>query len=161
MAKVPCAGAKPNKKGKEMDRINRISCVPQADGSIDIVIPAGAVEEFKLMVRKATNCWPDQSVEMRDFVDRLMSRDKFVGSCMKTEIYGHTKHGETVEVITTSAENHIADIHEAIRLENQTYLARRSCCDTLLREPHMSQCSQVTGICNGHPETCNCPKHCR
>lgn len=77
-----------------MTRINRIGVTKEADGSIDIVIPAGATEEFKLAIKKAINCWPDMSVEFRDFADRLLDRSSFVGSCMKTEIYGHTPHGK-------------------------------------------------------------------
>lgn len=49
-----------------------ISCTKQADGSMDITVPAASVDEFKLMVRRAINTWPDKSYEMMDFADRVL-----------------------------------------------------------------------------------------
>lgn len=113
-------------------RVNRISCVPQPDGSIDMVIPAGIAAEFKQLVRRATHTWQDQSAEMRDFADRILGRADSVGACMKQEIFGYPVIGAKVEV-------------QPKTLCADAALAKRSCCGTLLRDPHHNQCQEVTG----------------
>jgi hypothetical protein len=72
-----------------VERANRISCVEQADGSIDIVVSASMAEAFRTMVKKGTNLSPDMHVEIRDFTDRILKRDSYVGACMKQELYGY------------------------------------------------------------------------
>jgi hypothetical protein len=108
-----------------MSRHNRISCVEQADGSIDVVVPAGMAALFQELVSRATRSWQDQHPEIRDFADRLLKRDHIVGSNMKEGL------GEKVEV--------------QVPVPRDTTLAKRSCCGTILCEPHHTQCSEVTG----------------
>lgn len=119
-----------------MSRINRISCTTQADGSIDITIPASMAEHFKLMVKKGTNLSPDMHVEIRDFTDRLFERDHIVGRNMKEEL----------EVVTTGYSIHDgAKPVTVTHPEGEPGLAKRSCCGTLLCEPHQTQCHVITG----------------
>lgn len=63
-----------------------ISCTTQQDGSIDITVPASASVEFKQLIRRATNTWPDQSFEIRDFSDRLFGQADIMGFNMKEEL---------------------------------------------------------------------------
>jgi hypothetical protein len=82
---------------KQVKRNTRISCVTQKDGSIDIVVPASMAEDFKEMVKKGTNLSPNMHVEIRDFTDRILGRDYYVGSCMKEAIYGHQTYAQLKE----------------------------------------------------------------
>lgn len=52
-----------------------ITWMPQEDGSVEVIIPASMVEDFKLMVKKGTNCSPNMHPDIRDFTDRVFSRD--------------------------------------------------------------------------------------
>lgn len=102
------------------NRINRISCVTQADGSIDITVPAAMAEEFKEMVKKGTNLSPNMHVEIRDFTDRILERP-WVGSCMKTEIFGH----QTYAQMLADNSNGIISTHWDIPSEDKYYLAKK------------------------------------
>lgn len=82
-------------------RHNRIGCVHQEDGSIDIVIPASMAEEFIAMVKRGTNTSPNMHVEIRDFVDRLLKQEDIMNnSCMKSSIYGYPRYPEK-NIVTT------------------------------------------------------------
>jgi hypothetical protein len=70
-------------------RHDRIGVVENPDGSIDIVVPPGMANEFKQMVKKGTDLSPNKHVEITDFADRLLGRDKWVGPCMKQAIHGY------------------------------------------------------------------------
>lgn len=72
-------------------RHGRIGVVENADGSIDIVVPPSMAEEFKLLVKRGTNTYPSQHVEIRDFADRLL-RPEVDTNCMKQELFGYTKY---------------------------------------------------------------------
>lgn len=118
-----------------MTRINRISCVRQADGSTDIVVPAGMETLFQEMVSRATRSWQDQHPEIRDFADRLLKRDHIMGSNMKE---GLSAQDEYLPMGGPYA------IHGVVldSAGNDKTLAKRSCCGTLLREPHHTQCPE-------------------
>lgn len=72
-------------------RHDRIGVIENADGTIDITVPPGMNEEFKLLVKRGTNTYPSQHVEIRDFADRLL-RPEIQSPCMKTEIYGYATY---------------------------------------------------------------------
>lgn len=140
-----------------------IGCV-QDQGWIDITIPPEMTEEFKVLVRRATNTWQDMSPEMRDFADRVLGVDKIMGQNMKE---GHSSNVRNFELydIKFIEDKNLGPEEFKVQYLNKP-IATRSCCGTLLREPHHTQCTQLskilkTVLCDGHPETCNCPKHCR
>ena len=41
-------------------------------GTLTIHVPERHLEEFKLLVNKAMNCWPDASPAMKEFADTLL-----------------------------------------------------------------------------------------
>lgn len=84
----------------QANRSNRISLQIQADGSMDIVVPAEMAEEFKLMVKRGTNTYPSKHVEIMDFADRITGLD-CAGACMKQEIYGYPKYPEAGSIVST------------------------------------------------------------
>lgn len=99
-------------------RYTRIGFTTQEDGSIDVVIPAAMVEEFKALVTRATNTWPDMHVEIRDFKDRLLGQEDIMGASMKTEIYGYPMYANYMKqqatVIAASLET-ISEMSEVAR----------------------------------------------
>lgn len=128
-----------------MSRKNRISCVEQKDGSIDIVVPAGMAEEFKLMVKKGTNLAPDMDPEIRDFADRLFKRDHLMN--------GNMLQGLNKDIISS---------HWDIPAEDKYMLASGEQAQVVKKDTNLSS-SQINAalksICQGHPETCNCQQH--
>ena len=180
----------------------RISYLKQPDGFADITIPPAMLSEFRTMVQRATSTWQDMSPDMRDFADRVLGRDHVMGSNMKEGFQEYA--GVSVKSIETTFEN-MSSVFPPI-----PNLATRSCCGTMLREPHLASCAElaklhyinnttikpcvvvdpaylpytvivnnnipedevhavqdgklvakIVNLCNGHPETCNCPKHCK
>lgn len=99
-------------------RHNRIGLTTEADGSIDVVIPASMAEEFKLLVKRGTNTYPSQHVEIRDFADRLL-RPGVDTNCMKQELYGYT----TYEQERAQAEANIVSTHWDIPSEDKLMIA--------------------------------------
>jgi hypothetical protein len=90
-----------------MNRINRIGVTTQADGSIDIVVPASMAEEFKQMCKRGTNTYPSKNSEITDFVDRLLGQEQTMGRCMKWDIPAEDKFELAVESLR---EDQIAEI---------------------------------------------------
>ncbi len=140
----------------------RIGYLEQPDKFADITVPPAMLAEFKVMVQRATSTWQDMSPDMRDFADRVLGRAGVMGSNMK----------EGFETELTAKKKQLAeDISYAEELRIGAYskqLVTRSCCGTVLREPHLASCKELDKlptrtypICDGHPETCNCPVHCR
>lgn len=130
-------------------RVNRIGCVGQPDGSIDIVVPSGIAAEFQQMVRRATHTWQDQSEEMRDFADRILNRAVAMGANMKPEIYGYPDTRKALILPQVEAPSPVMEVLVAPSAQEHTtvsppHIAKRSCCGTLLREPHHSQCVELT-----------------
>lgn len=148
-----------------MSRNNRISCVEQADGSIDIVVPASMAALFQEMVARATRSWQDQHPEIRDFADRLLKRDHIMGSNMKeglvtaeVEPIRHPSLGKSLLREPISATNPLPAgcyckpgmcgapkanwCRDVVKRDAEQALAKRSCCGTLLREPHHTQCPE-------------------
>jgi hypothetical protein len=115
-------------------RTDYISVQVQEDGSIDIVVPASMAEDFKLMVKKGTDLAPNKHVEITDFADRILGRDKWVGPCMKQTI-----HGYPVYV------NPFLDKEQAVLITKN------------ISEEVISEVKKA--YCDGHPETCNCSYH--
>lgn len=137
----------------------RISYLKQPDGFADITVPPAMLSEFALMVQRATSTWQDMSPDMRDFADRVLGRDHVMGSNMKEGFQSETKRVLTIKDPLGINAPDISELESA-----RKRLATRSCCGTMLREPHLASCaelSKVKRICNNHPETCNCPVHCK
>lgn len=114
------------------------------DGCADITVPPAMVAEFKVMVSRATSTWQDMSPDMRDFADRVLGRQEVVGSNMK--------------------EGYQTLIDYRYVLHPNPILATRSCCGTVLREPHLASCAELSKIkctCVGYFETVTCGKNCK
>ena len=137
--------------------MKRISYITDSfDNCVDITVPRLMVPEFMQMVQRATSTWQDMSPDMRDFADRVLGREDVMGTNMKegAEQSWNIPHVSPV-------------VAAAVELATKQ-LATRSCCHTLLCEPHLSVCPHISGVphtprsvCNNHPETCNCPVHCK
>lgn len=141
-------------------RNNYISCTQQEDGSVDITIPAAMVPEFCEMVKKGTNCSPNMHVEIRDFTDRLFGRESWIGTCMKTEIYGYPTYAQMNEAAETedTISIHWGDIPSddrkyVIDEKEQAVLVTKS----LLREP-ISATNPLPPGCYCKPGKCSAPK---
>lgn len=104
----------------------RIGYLEQPDKFADITVPPAMLAEFKVMVSRAMSTWQDVSPDMRDFADRVLGREHVVGSNMKE---GFQKD------ITPE---------EARTIVKQ--LATRSCCGTMLREPHLASCAELAKL---------------
>ncbi len=120
--------------------MKRISYVyDPADGCADITVPHLMIAEFAQMVQRATSTWQDMSPDMRDFADRVLGRDKVMGSNMK----------EGYETSCTRPapwdEDRIKTAADIPPNWNKQ-LVTRSCCGTLLREPHHAQCPHISGV---------------
>jgi hypothetical protein len=127
-------------------RHNRIGVVENPDGSIDVVVPPGMNEEFKKLVKRGTNTYPSQHVEIRDFADRLL-RPGLDTNCMKQELFGYTTYEQER---AKAAETNIVSTHWDIPSEDKLMLAE-------IKEDG----TPVKQRCEGHPETCNCDYHAR
>lgn len=70
----------------------RIGVHHSPDGSIDVMVPPSMAEEFKTLIKKATNCNPDMPVQIRDFADRLFQREAAMGDNMKWDLPAEDKY---------------------------------------------------------------------
>jgi hypothetical protein len=116
-----------------MEMKRRIGYLAQPDGFADITVPPAMLAEFKVLVQRATSTWQDMSPDMRDFADRVLGREHVVGSNMKEGFQGEPP--------------------------KEWKLATRSCCGTLLREPHLASCVELSKInkckCRAVPCVCS------
>lgn len=48
-----------------------INVIKLSTQSITIVVPSEHMAEFKKMINRAFNCWPDASPELKEFADRI------------------------------------------------------------------------------------------
>lgn len=146
---------------------DRIDMVRDPDGSIDSMVPPVMAAEFLILVRRACSTWQEVSPRMRDFADRLLGVQHIMGENMKPGLGLETKGvvivSETKSGVMSDAAGNRYKLSESLRL--------RDCCHTSFMEPHHTQCQELAKVathvkpigtlCDGHPETCNCPKHCR
>lgn len=114
----------------------RISYLKQPDGFADITVPPAMVAEFRTLVQRATSTWQDMSPDMRDFADRVLGREHVVGSNMKEGFQEIETKSMAVFWDTRSILQVVADATKPI--------ATRSCCGTLLREPHLASCPELS-----------------
>lgn len=49
-----------------------ISVIKLSTQSLTLVVPSEHLEEFKKMIRRAFNCWPDASPDLKEFADRVI-----------------------------------------------------------------------------------------
>lgn len=114
----------------------RISYTVQADGSADVTVPAALVDDFKVLIARGTSTWQNQDDQIRDFADRVLGRDKYVGKNMKN------------------------NYEKAI---NEAKYEMRTCCATRTNEPHMSQCPDKDKVLfrnNNSALLKGCPEEC-
>lgn len=69
----------------------RISYTVQADGSADVTVPAALVDDFKVLIARGTSTWQNQDPQIRDFADRVLGRDKYVGKNMKQDFLSNIR----------------------------------------------------------------------
>lgn len=81
----------------------------QETAYLDITVPPEMVMEFKQLVRRSINTWPDASPEMRRFVDQLMGQEDIMQSTYDTgrdKIQSNEiQSNEIVQVVPTYCSN--------------------------------------------------------
>lgn len=116
-----------------------------AAGWMDISVPPDMSEEFRMLVRRATSTWQDMSPEMRDFADRVLGVESIMGQNMKE---GHSSNLAMLRGIHW-------ECFWNTGCSNSTRCKQEGACCA------KAMFKETNKLCNGHPETCNCPKHCR
>lgn len=111
-----------------------------AAGWMDISVPPDMSAEFKKLVQRATSTWQDMSPEMRDFADKVLGVESIMGQNMKE---GHSSNAVGIKWAgVTIKEDKTLRPDEMKVVEAYQKYATRSCCGTLLREPHMTECPE-------------------
>lgn len=136
--------------------------------NLQIHVPNEMVAEFKLMAQRAINTWQDASPEMRDFIDRLLERDHLVLKPKPTVTIGASLLREPIksaadlpvgcycapgkcgapyadwcrDAVKRDAMPVGQKVEVNVPVPKDTTLATRSCCGTLLREPHHTECKE-------------------
>jgi hypothetical protein len=129
----------------------RIGYLEQPDKFADITVPPAMLAEFKVMVQRATSTWQDMSPDMRDFADRVLGRAAVMGSNMKEGFQEATTWDippvspVVLDAIALAKAELKKDIDYAEELRTKA-IATRSCCGTMLREPHLASCPELSKI---------------
>lgn len=127
-----------------MSNRNKHISYTAAAGWMDISVPPDMEAEFKKMVQRATSTWQDMSPEMRDFADRVLGVESIMGQNMKE---GHSSNTRSFKYLgVTIKEDNTLELNEIKIVEAYHKYATRSCCNTLLREPHHNQCKELDKI---------------